>query len=216
MIPCYNEAEAIASVVEGVREYLTTVIVVDDGSKDNTSARATANHAEVIRNPINKGKGASLRTAFQQLRALGFLWALTLDGDGQHSPADIPTFFRCAEQSGASLVIGNRMTNPGKMPWLRQKVNRWMSLRLSRAAGVPLPDSQCGFRLVNLAVAAEISLSADHFETESELVLGFAKRGAKISFVPIEVIYHAGGSKINPVVDTWRWLRWWVSRTPMG
>ncbi|MBI3192079.1 MAG: glycosyltransferase family 2 protein, partial [Pedosphaera parvula] len=112
VIPCYNEAPTIAALVQAVREYLPAVIVVDDGSRDATAEVATQAGAEVIRHPRNRGKGAALTSGWRRARERGFGWALCLDGDGQHAPADVPRFLQCAADTGAALVIGNRMTNP--------------------------------------------------------------------------------------------------------
>jgi len=215
LIPCFNEAPGVGEVVRTVREHLPSVLVVDDGSTDATAAAAQAAHAEVVRHAVNRGKGAALRVGFQHLRDGGFGWALTLDGDGQHAADDIPGFFSCAETTGAQLVIGNRMAQADRMPWLRRRVNRLMTRRLSRRAGVPLLDSQCGFRLVNLEALAGVPLQTNRFEIESELLLAFLRAGKQVEFVPVQTIYRPGASKIHPVLDTWRWLRWWfVNRRP--
>src|SRR5438045_9540555 len=94
------------------------------------------------------------------------------------------------------------------MPWLRRKVNRWMTARLSRRAGVPLADSQSGFRLVHIGTLPQMALSARHFEIESELILACVRLRIPVKFVPVQVIYKKGLSKINPVLDTVRWFRW--------
>lgn len=216
IIPCFNEAAGIAEVVTRVRLHLPPAIVVDDGSTDDTAPRAAAAGAEVLRHPANLGKGAALRTGFEHARVLGFAWALTLDGDGQHSPEDIPAFFACAEKTGADLVIGDRFGTSEMMPKLRRSVNRWMTKRLSDLCGRPLADSQCGFRLVRLAKWAELVLRTDHFEVESELLVEFVRAGYKLEFVPVQTLYHAGSSKIDPVVDSWRWLRWRFAQRRTG
>ena len=100
------------------------------------------------------------------------------------------------------------MHNPNAMPWLRRKVNRWMTARLSRRAALPLADSQCGFRLLHLGSLGQMALATRHFEIESELILAAARLGVPVKFVPIQVIYKQGASKINPLVDTLRWFRW--------
>jgi glycosyltransferase involved in cell wall biosynthesis len=210
IIPCYNEAAAIAEVVGGARRHLPNVIVVDDGSTDATSENAYAAGAEVIRHETNLGKGAALRTGCRRARERGFAWALMLDGDGQHSPDDVPVFFDCATRTGAALVIGDRLSHAEGMPWLRRQTNRWMTRRLARLTGAAMADSQCGFRLVNLDALAQVELTTDHFEIESELLVAFVAAGRKIEFVPVHVIYKSHPSKIHPLVDTWRWLRWWM------
>ena len=97
------------------------------------------------------------------------------------------------------------------MPWMRRLVNRWMSRRISRATGCAMPDTQCGFRLINLDAWAALPTAAAHFEVESEILLAFAGAGQRIEFVPVQVIYRNERSKINPWRDTVRWFRWWHS-----
>ena len=209
MIPCRDEAPTIAGLVTATRAFVRRVIVVDDGSRDDTASRAAAAGASVIRHDRNRGKGAALRTGLQAARQAGCDWAILLDGDGQHNPADIPTFFQKASEPGLGLVIGNRMGQANQLPWLRRAVNRWMSRRLSRRTGRCLPDSQCGFRLVSLPAWERLGLATNHFEVESEMLLAFVASGHQVEFVPIQTIGRGPHSHIRPVVDTWRWARWW-------
>jgi glycosyltransferase involved in cell wall biosynthesis len=209
LIPCLNEAGAIWSLVSAARRQVPTVFVVDDGSRDDTALRARQAGAEVLRHDLPRGKGAALHTGWRHAGRRGFEWCLTMDGDGQHSPEDIPTFFYCAEATSAQLVVGNRMANPGRMPLLRQWVNHWMSRRLSQLAGCPFPDSQCGFRLIHLDSLSQLTISTNHFEIESEVLLGFARDGFRVQFVPIRAVYRTERSKIQPLTDTIRWFRWW-------
>ena len=228
VIPCLNEAAAIPALVREVGQQLRQecarlaaaptstmdpapnplVIVVDDGSVDDTAQSAKSAGAWVLRHPHPRGKGAALKTGLREAQRLGFRQALLLDGDGQHAPGDIPAFFHCYRQTQAQLIIGNRMSHAERMPWLRRMVNRWMSQHLSKLAGRPLPDSQCGFRMVELKTWTGLSMQAEHFEIESEMLLAFVNAGARIEFVPIQVIYRSERSKIHPCRDTWRWLRW--------
>ncbi len=209
VIPCLNEARTIEALVTAVRRLLAVVIVVDDGSRDGTAECAARAGAIVIRHSRNSGKGAALHSGWQRASEGGLDWVLTLDGDGQHSPDDIPLFFDQAERTGASIVVGNRMPDAARMPWLRRVVNRWMSARLSNAAGQSLPDSQCGFRLIRLSDLKGFSLTTEHFEIESEMLLAFARARLAIEFVPIRVLYKSEQSKIHAVDDTLRWFRWW-------
>lgn len=208
IIPCCNEAETILPLVREVRRLLPNIIVVDDGSVDATRAQAEAGGAECFSHTHRQGKGAALLAGFQRARERNFSWALTMDGDGQHSPADISKFFAHAEETGADLVIGNRMGQSREMPLVRRITNQAMSRWLSLQCGQRTPDSQCGFRLINLRAFANKDLQTRHFEIESELLLHFAQRGKRIGFVPIEVIYKKERSKISPALDAWRWLRW--------
>ena len=209
VIPCLNEAASIASVVRAARQYISDVFVIDDGSRDNTCASAREAGALVLRHGQPHGKGEALQTGWKHAQRSGFEWVLTMDGDGQHDAEEIPVFLDAATQTGAELVVGNRMANAQSMPWLRRNVNRWMSKRISKLAGVSLPDSQCGFRLMNLQTWSELPITATHFEIESDVLVTFARRGCAIRFVPIRVIYKSERSKIHPVRDTIRWLQWW-------
>jgi glycosyltransferase involved in cell wall biosynthesis len=209
VIPCLNEAAHIAPLVTSIRKQLPHVICVDDGSTDGTASLAKNAGAMVIRQEHSQGKGAALTTGWRHARELGFQWALNMDGDGQHAPDDIPKFVSAAENTNAPLIIGNRMANAHAMPWLRRFVNRWMSRKLSRAAGRNLPDTQCGFRLMRLDVWSRLPTRTLHFEIESELTLAFARAGHQIEFVPVQVIYHHECSKIRPLRDSVRWFRWW-------
>ena len=209
MIPCLNEARSIGALVSQVITQLPSVIVVDDGSTDGTGDRAALAGAFVLRHLSPLGKGRALAAGWEESRRQGFVWALSLDGDGQHSPSDIPAFFQVAESHRSHLVIGDRMGNASRMPWIRRTANRWMSRRLSWLAGQTFPDSQCGFRLVHLPTLAQIPITASHFEIESDLLIQFARAGEPIAFTPIQVIYADERSKIHPLHDTLRWWQWW-------
>src|SRR5262249_24220028 len=150
-----------------------------------------------------------LKTGWSYANKHGFKWALAMDGDGQHSADDILKFLGAAERTEAQLIVGNRMDRPDEMPRVRRWVNRWMSKRISALAAMHLPDSQCGFRLMNLKTWATLAPTASHFEIESDILIAFAARGCGIEFVPIQVIYQTEQSKIHPLRDTLRWFRWW-------
>lgn len=212
VIPCFNEAPFIEPIIAEVRGHLPHIIVLDDGSTDGTARKAKAAGAEVIRLGRNGGKGAALRAGWRHAHQLGFTWALTMDGDGQHAPEDIPKFFARAENNSAALVVGDRTGNSAAMPWLRRQVNRWMTRRLSALAGAELADSQCGFRLAHLEPLVRLPLSARRFEIESETLVAFLAAGLRVEFVPIRVIYQSGRSSICPIRDSWRWLRWWAGQ----
>jgi glycosyltransferase involved in cell wall biosynthesis len=208
VIPCLNEQQTIVPLVSAVRQHLPAIIVVDDGSSDETGKLAEHAGAQLLRHDIARGKGAALQTGWRRARELGFRWSLAMDGDGQHAPEDIPKFLRCGEETRADLVVGNRMHDTRQMPWLRRLTNRWMSEQLSALTGRELPDTQCGFRLMNLDTWAKFPTATAHFEIESEVLLAFSAVGARIEFVPIQVIYRSEQSKINPLRDTMRWFRW--------
>jgi glycosyltransferase involved in cell wall biosynthesis len=208
VIPCHNEAEHIGPLIAALRRQLDYVLVVDDHSDDNTARHAQAAGAEVFPAGEHRGKGYALRLGLQHVQARGYLWAILLDGDGQHSPEDLPQFFHRAEAGAVDLVVGNRMDNARTMPLLRRWTNRGMSHLLSRWLGQSLPDTQCGFRLVRLAVLDRIALHTGCFEIESEMIVAFVAGGCRVRFVPIRTIYEQTRSKIRPLRDTVRWLVW--------
>src|SRR5674476_1194650 len=209
VIPCFNESASITTLVMVVRQQLPFVLVVDDGSTDATALLAKGAGAVVVKHEGNLGKGAALKTGLSRALKQDYEWAVTLDGDGQHTPEDLPALLRCAEQTGALLVIGNRMNEAHKMSWLRQQVNRWMSRKISQRAGRHLPDTQSGFRLIHLRPWAALSLNTEHFEIESEMLLAFLAAKHPVAFVPIQVIRRNRRSYIRPVTDSLRWWKWW-------
>jgi glycosyltransferase involved in cell wall biosynthesis len=209
VIPCLNESASIATMVGAVRGQLSCVLVVDDGSTDNTAILAKNSGAIVVKHERNLGKGVALKTGLSRALKHGCEWAVTLDGDGQHAPEDLPALLRCAERTGALLVIGNRMNEARKIPWLRRQVNRWMSRKLSQRAGCHLPDTQSGFRLIHLPSWAALSLNTEHFEIESEMLMAFLAAQHPVAFVPVRVINRNRRSHIHPVTDSLRWWKWW-------
>lgn len=214
VIPCHNEAAHLGRVLRDVQKHLPNSIVVDDGSTDTTTAEARRLGAEIIELPRNSGKGAALRHGWQRAHERGFQWVIMLDGDGQHAAGEIPKFFSCAEKTGARLVVGNRMNDTTTMPFIRRWANRWMSRWISNLVGTALPDSQCGFRLAHLETLLNLPLGANRFEIESAMLVTFYSAGEKVDFVPIQTIYEHRVSKIDPLADTVRWLRWrWLQRT---
>lgn len=208
VVPCFNEAATVGDVVAGIKTFLPTVIVVDDGSTDATPRIAKDGGAEIVSLKKNSGKGAALRAGWRRAAKKDFEWILMLDGDGQHSTGDIPKFFERAQNSSARLIVGNRMQNAAAIPPLRRFVNHWMSRRISKITGADIPDSQCGFRLAHLPSLMELPIAANHFEIESEMLTAFIAARHQIESVPVETIYQQRASKICPFADTYRWLRW--------
>ncbi|HTV42112.1 MAG TPA: glycosyltransferase family 2 protein [Candidatus Sulfotelmatobacter sp.] len=209
VIPCFNESPTIDRLVRHLRRHLDMIVVVDDGSTDETAVKAKNAGAIVLNHDRNLGKGAALQTGLSYVHNLGSEWAVTLDGDGQHDPVDVAALLQCAEHTGARLVIGNRMGGAETMPWLRRFVNRWMSKQLSQCAGCPLPDTQSGFRLIHLETWTDLHLSAQRFEVESEMLMAFLADGQPVEFVPIRTIAGTRRSRIRPLADSLRWWQWW-------
>ncbi len=210
LIPAYNESFGIGHLVGLVIAAGFDVVVVDDGSKDTTAADAQAAGARVIRNPGNQGKGVSLIRGFTLAVSLGYDAVITMDGDGQHDPAELPHFVEAATATNAGVIIGNRMGDKACMPLVRKCTNIFMSWLISLAAGQRVPDSQSGFRLIRTDVLRKITLSSARFETESELIIKAARAGFSIGAVPIKALYRGEKSQIRPFRDTLRFIGFYL------
>ncbi len=196
LIPAHAEATRIEAVVRGAAAHLP-VLVVDDGSADATAANARAAGAEVVVHTANRGKGEALRTGFRWALERGFGAVLTLDGDGQHDPAEIPLFLEARATSGADLVIGRR--NFGHMPLVRRLANQSGTAVFSWAVGRPIPDNQSGFRLLSRRlIDAVLDSHESGFEYEVEMITTAIRLGLPTAWVPITTIYAGEPSHIRP------------------
>ena len=209
LIPAYKEETRIAAVIREVLDYCPDVVVIDDGSPDETAQAAAGAGATVLEHVHNQGKGAALQTGFDHARANGYDLAITMDADGQHAPSDIPAFLAAYERTHSPVLVGNRMGDVAAMPWLRRVVNRFMSDLLSRVMGQHVPDTQCGYRLYHRSAFPEGPYDAhsQRFAAESEILLRLSLQGRKIGAVAIQTIYGDEKSKINPFTDTIRFFR---------
>jgi glycosyltransferase involved in cell wall biosynthesis len=198
LIPGYNEGPRIADVVRGTAAHLP-VLVVDDGSRDDTAAQARSTGATVIEQRPNQGKGAALRAGFRRALADGADAVLTLDADGQHDPAEIPALL--AAWAGAprpDLVIGRR--NFRAMPPIRRLSNVLGGWAFSWAVGQPIPDNQSGYRIVSRRIMEATLASGEHgFEFEVEMITLCIRMGCTIAWVPIRTIYAGEPSHIRPL-----------------
>lgn len=205
LIAAYNEAPTIATVVEGVRRHLPHVVVVDDGSTDGTSDAATAAGAEVVRHPVNRGKGAAIRTGLGWVLQGNFTHVLFLDGDLQHSPYDVPKLIDAARSGFGEFVIGERPFVKGTMPAARYYANTISSWLISRFfIGARVSDTQSGFRLIRADLLRQIELSGRGYEIETEVLIKLARKGVHIDRAPISLQYEGSRSKLRPVRDTTR------------
>ncbi|MCI0405952.1 MAG: glycosyltransferase family 2 protein [candidate division Zixibacteria bacterium] len=213
VIPAYNAAQTLPNLLSQVKKHLPNVLVVDDGSTDDTSEIARKAGATVIRLEKNRGKGNALRTGFKAALESGSTAVLTLDADGQHDPERIPEFLKLA--SPDALIIGCREARLEKMPFPRILSNKITSSMLSMLTGAKLRDSQSGYRLIGREILSKVELETDHFETESELLLKAARLGYLPQFLPIPTRYDGERSFMRPALDTVRFLRllwrsfWW-------
>ena len=207
LIPSYYEEAHIQDVARRTLAQLDHVLVLDDGSTDRTAEEARKSGAEVLRHEKNQGKGAAIKTGMRELTGRGFPYVLILDGDGQHLPEEIPGFLEEANRSGAAFVVGNRMADTRKMPIVRRMTNRFMSAQISGLCGQPVPDSQCGFRMIHRDVIAHLYCESNNYEYETEMLLITSREGFRVAAVPVSTVYGEEKSKIHPVRDTVRFFQ---------
>ncbi|HOB62844.1 MAG TPA: glycosyltransferase family 2 protein [Candidatus Competibacteraceae bacterium] len=209
VIPAYDEAATIATIVQRARLQLETVIVVDDGSIDDTASQAAHAGAMVLRQPSNQGKGAALWHGLQQALALGAEAIITLDGDGQHRPEDLPKLLDAHRRWPDRLIIAARLERRDRAPRLRRFANGMADFWLSWAAGWPIRDSQSGFRLYPATLLRQMSgpqPGRGGFAFESQALLQAARLGGSPVTVAIETLYppHARPSHYRAWRDTLR------------
>jgi glycosyltransferase involved in cell wall biosynthesis len=207
VIPAYLEEKHIADVVGRTLEQLDNVLVIDDGSADATASTARNAGAEVIVHPQNLGKGESIKTGLRHRLERNFIYAIILDGDGQHRPEEIERFLGAASSTRAELLLGTRMKDVGEMPLVRRLVNRYMSNKISRLCGQPIPDTQCGFRMVHRSLIPDLLGGAERFDYETEMLILASRKGCRIESVPITTVYSDEVSSIHPVRDTIRFFK---------
>lgn len=195
VIPAYNEAATIREVATRARAYCPRVIVVDDGSTDDTAAQVADLPVTLLRHAVNRGKAAALWTGMQRALADGAEAVVTLDADGQHRPEDIPRFLEAWRARPGCLVMGARLADRAAIPPVRYYANRFANFWISWACGVRLADSQCGFRLYPAALLRAVRVAHDEqhgFVFESEILIEAASRGMCLVSLPIPALYPAG------------------------
>ena len=200
VIPAYNEELSIGSVVLKARRYVDEVIVVDDGSEDDTSLVAREAGAKVIRNERNLGKGESLRRALNLLRESKVDVVVLLDADGQHDPDDIPKLVKPIIEGKADMVIGSRKS-VREIPLYRRIGQRILDYLTRKAAGAEKSfDSQSGFRALSGKAIRVLKLREKGFAIESEMLVNALKAGLKVVEVPIRCRYDVRGSTLHPLI----------------
>jgi glycosyltransferase involved in cell wall biosynthesis len=207
VIPAYFEEAYVREVVKRTRRQLDHVLVVDDGSGDATAARAREGGAEVVILPENRGKGAAIKSGLRYWLDREAEFVLVLDADGQHLPEEIDRFLNTAAADDAALFIGNRMSDTGRMPFLRRAVNRYMSNQISQVCGQHIPDTQCGFRMLHRRLIPHLLGGTSKFDYETEMLILASRNGFRIHSVPISTVYSDEVSSIRPFHDTLRFFK---------
>jgi glycosyltransferase involved in cell wall biosynthesis len=216
IIPAYNAASTILGLIEKLSLHVEkdNMILVDDGSSDQTAALAERVGVPILRHHHNLGKGVALKTGFGYAIDNGYAAVITIDADLQHDPRFIPDFITQSKISG-DILIGTRKRDPRNMPFARRLSNHFTSLIISVLSGQSIRDSQCGYRWISVEVLKKIKLKSKRYDLEPELLIKTGRLGFRMKDVSISTIYTQGKSYINPLVDTGRFIRlmwkslWW-------
>jgi len=224
VIPAYNEEGTIAKVILQARRHADRVVVCDDGSTDMTSTIAKELGASVVRHPDNRGKGEAMRTLFKEVVALDPDVIVTLDGDGQHDPDDIPMLVKAIEAGESDVVVGSRYVDGAEIsaPRYRRFGLRVINYLYRRVGGVRAKDTQSGFRAYSQKAFRFLTqCEANGYGIEGEQLSLAAKNGLKVTEIPISVNYKgpATTSKRSPLVHgadlMWTLLRMVVEERPL-
>ncbi len=192
VIPAYNETLTILSVIESALKYSSHVIVVNDASQDNTAELVAQTQAQLINLPQNLGKANALQEGFKQALLLEVEAVITLDGDAQHNPDEIPKLWEAFQQDPNTLVIASRLKDRQNAPKSRRIANKIADFWVSWAAGKPIADSQSGFRLYPASLLKKLPFPYHNdsgFVFESEVLIDSAHQHYQFTFVPIDTVY---------------------------
>jgi hypothetical protein len=201
VIPVADEARTIARVIKAARAH-APVVVVDDGSRDGSAEVALAAGAEVLRHPRRLGKAQALLTGVAAARRRGVASMITLDGDGQHDGASIPVLLAAASRVRRTIVVGSRLDGPGTLPSARRNAVRLASFFASWTCGLPMRDTQSGFRIYPVALFDEVRTRRGGFVFETEILLAAAARGWAVQEVPVAALPRgAERSRFRPLRD---------------
>ncbi|MBI1387673.1 MAG: glycosyltransferase [bacterium] len=209
VIPCYNCGSAVKSVVEQCRAYSGRILLVNDGSDENTTRAIEECGAEMVGWAINRGKGSALLAGFDfWLKRDGWDWLATLDSDGQHAPNDLAALME-ARNNGAEFIAGRRVLAPGETPNLRRWANRTSTRLIRILTGCPLNDIQCGYRMFSRKALEQLRprLTSESYAIETEMALLATRMGLRMAEAEVQSIYTEESTQRSawrPLMDSWR------------
>ena len=209
VIPTYNNAATLSAVLDSVLGQITSVVVVNDGSTDQTSEilEQYKEKIKIVSYAKNRGKGYALSCGFDCIRQMGYKYALTIDSDGQHFAEDIPTFVEMAKRYPDALIVGNRNLTQDNMPGKNTFANKFSNFWFALQTGRRLPDTQTGYRLYPLEKMRWLRPFTSRYEAELEILVRCTWRGIKLVAMPVRVYYAPKGKQVShfrPGMDFFR------------
>jgi glycosyltransferase involved in cell wall biosynthesis len=214
LIPAYNEEKYITNVLDECCQHGYDVLVVDDGSTDNTVEKIKKTMTDknlkinLVEHGINKGKGEALKSGFDFAVKQNYSGVITIDADGQHKVSEISDFLEIIRKENPDIIVGSRFNDTKGMPFIRLATNIFTSWLISSIAGKKINDVQSGFRYIGSGVLKNINLETKNFDTEPEILLKASWMNYKIKNVPISTIYHKDFvSHVHPVKDTIKFFK---------
>jgi glycosyltransferase involved in cell wall biosynthesis len=197
IIPAYNEATVIGAVLDKLLKDLrntglnkVSVVVINDGSKDNTAAEVTKRPGvKLVSHLLNSGAGAAIRTGLSYARDSGSYYAVTMDADGQHDSQEMARVLQELMKNKSDIVIGSRLINAGGMPWYRVMLNKGGGLFTFLLFGIYVGDSQSGLRGFNRKALKKITFHSNNYTYNSELMWRIKQNGLRVKEIPIQAIY---------------------------
>lgn len=206
VVPAFNEGKSISTLLRKLKRYIDSddIVVIDDGSVDNTYDLAKKEGVKVIKHSKNMGKGRSLADGFQIALLEGYNGVITIDADLQHPVELIPEFLEKAKFY--DIVIGSRFNNLSGMPWDRYFSNKATSLVLSLLTGTRIEDTQSGYRYISIEVLRNMRPTVSKFDFESEVLFQAVKRGYRVGYVTLPTVYGAEKSSVRKFRDTLRFI----------
>ena len=204
-IPVYNEQNYVDEVIERVRAYAEHVLVIDDGSSDETPLRLARHRVEVIRHAENRGYGRSLIDAFRWAECYGYDWLVTMDCDEQHEPASLPGFFAAAAEDDADVISGSRYLRSGygddPPPADRRAINAEITELINRRLGLGITDAFCGFKAYRVAALKSLSLTEPGYAFPLQFWVQAAARRLRVRELPIRLIYRDANRSFGGPLD---------------
>lgn len=209
IVPTYNNEKTIVDVLQRIQAYTHNIIVVNDGSTPETLAaiRTLTELPDIVDYAPNRGKGYALIQGFRRALELGYRYAVTIDSDGQHFPEDIPVIIDCHSANKDALVVGSRNLTADNMPSRNTFANKFSNFWFRLQTGIPLEDTQSGFRLYPLETINLRWPITPRYEAELELLVFSAWRSVPVVSVPVRVYYPPEGERVSHFRPFWDFFR---------